>query len=133
MSYGYRKRRPNLEAILHGAKNITSFDINRLAPYGLELKWAAIQALSYEEFLSFYQNKFPLYFYNKIRLFLKENYLYFWGSLFDFTFPDTIYENLFDVENHGEYLFLQENNFSLYSKKTYYQIIRWKKCSYQDR
>lgn len=58
-----------LEAILHGAKNITSFDINRLAPYGLELKWAAIQALSYEEFLSFYQNKFPIYFYNKIVMF----------------------------------------------------------------
>ena len=44
-----------LNAILMGAKNITSFDINNIAKYFAELKLQAIKHLSYEEFMDFYK------------------------------------------------------------------------------
>ena len=60
-----------LEAILHGAKNITCFDINFLAKYGCELKLASVQALDYEEFISFYKGEFSFSLFQKIVPFLK--------------------------------------------------------------
>lgn len=108
-----------LEAILHGAKHINSFDLNLLTKYGTELKYAAIKALEYEEFVRFYTKKFELNLYDKVRNFLNSDILLFWDSIFDFTYHFTIYDNLFDVDNHGDII---DCNFSIYNKKSYYKI-----------
>lgn len=44
-----------LNAILLGCKDITSFDLNSMAKYFSELKKEAVKKLSYEEFMNFYK------------------------------------------------------------------------------
>lgn len=44
-----------LNAILLGCKDITSFDLNSMAKYFAELKKEAVNKLSYEEFMDFYK------------------------------------------------------------------------------
>ena len=66
-----------LNLICKGAKEIDSFDINRLAIYFLSLKKAAIKALSKREFFEFMTNN-SIKHYHKIRPFLNMNSLKFW-------------------------------------------------------
>lgn len=108
-----------LEAILHGAKVIYSFDINTLAKYGSALKFAAIEALEYEEFYDFYNKMFPFQLYKKVRECLKDNFLKFWDTIFENSYNFDIYHSLFDTSNHRD---LFRFGFSIYLKDEYYQI-----------
>ncbi len=108
-----------LEAIFYGAKMIDTFDINCLAKYGCNLKFAAIKALEYEEYISFYCDKFPDYLYYKVRDFLDTDSCYFWDHIFDYAYNFDIYENLFDVDNHRKII---TSFFSVNLRDDYYKI-----------
>ncbi len=110
-----------LEAVLHGAKNITCFDINRLAKYGCELKVAAVLALKYDEFISFYKGNFSFSLFQKIVPFLKGDSLYFWSQLFNTINGFDIYTRLFDSRYHMS-IELTTTKCSVYSEKEYYVI-----------
>lgn len=110
-----------LEAVLHGAKDITCFDINILAKYGCQLKIAAVKALSYEEFITFYTRGFSLELFKKVSYCLEEDSFYFWGSLFETIDHYVIHTSLFDTKDHSRFG-LMDTNFSIYSKEDYEEI-----------
>lgn len=110
----------SLEAILYGATEIHSFDINALAKYGSALKFASIEALDYAEFCVFYTKMFPIQLYKKVRDFLKGDFLIFWDCIFDYAYNFDIYHSLFNADVHGD---LIKFGFSMYeSKKAYSKI-----------
>lgn len=109
----------SLEAVLYGAKEIDSFDINILAKYGSALKFAAVEALEYEEFCDFYKKMFPYQLYKRVREFLKDNYLLFWDSIFEFSYNYDVYHSLFNPKDHKKII---GKDISVYSKKRYYKI-----------
>lgn len=89
-----------LNLILHGSRNITAFDSNPLAKMYVELKIGAIKVLSLEEFI--------LFFYNKSRFNIKDEYL-----------NRNIYEKIREVlESYvklfWDHVFLNYNNKQLY-------------------
>lgn len=110
------------EAILHGAQEIKTFDINKLAGYGCALKVAAIKALDYEEFMDFYfYSNMSLKYYELMRIYLNSEELYFWDELFNYKRGLIIKENLFDASFHdGGNKFYQ--NYSIYEKECYNKI-----------
>lgn len=110
-----------LEAVLHGAKKITCFDINRLAKYGCQLKIAAVKALSYEEFVSFYSRGFSLDLFKKVSEFLEEDAFLFWNQIFSLFSHYDIHTYLFDTKVHT-YGGLADYNASIYSEEEYYKI-----------
>ncbi len=110
-----------LEAVLYGAKNITCFDVNRLSKYGSKLKVAVIQALEYDEFISFYKGHFSFSLFQKIVPFLEEDSLYFWRQLFNSINCFEIYTSLFDSRFHLSSE-LTITKCSIYSEKEYYVI-----------
>ena len=72
-----------LEAILNGITEITSFDINRLSRYFVELKFAAIKNLSKKEFLNFmYENIFNINIFNYLKNCLTDDVYLFWQEIF---------------------------------------------------
>lgn len=78
-----------LNCILNGTKNIDAFDISVFPKYFLELKIAAIKALTIDEYIDFFYevtNRDEVYeeMYDRIALFLKASFLEFWNSLFNF-------------------------------------------------
>lgn len=109
----------SLEAVLYGAKEIDSFDINSLAKYGSALKFAAVEALDYKEFCDFYKKMFPLQLYKRVREFLRDDYLIFWDILFDFSYNFDIYHTLFDSNDHKSII---GKDISVYFKNKYYKI-----------
>lgn len=110
-----------LEAILYGAKEIHSFDINALAKHGSALKFAAIEALEYNEFCAFYTKMFPTQLYKKVREFLKGNFLLFWDCIFDYAYNFDVYHSLFNADVHGN---LTKFGFSIYESKNAYSEIK---------
>lgn len=85
-----------INSILYGCKNLIITDINHNAIYFILLKIAAIQALSYEEFISFFFNHFNTYNeLEKTKEFLDEKTYYFWRTIFSNYDEPTIRENLF--------------------------------------
>lgn len=115
-----------LNAILLGAKNISSFDINPLAKYYSELKIAAIKSLSLEEFIMFFYDKRFItykYFFNK-KLYkkfsnnLKGDYKEFWDYFFDNYTKMQIFKSYLISEDYLNLralfevnLYLKENNY----------------------
>ncbi|MDD3392300.1 MAG: DUF3419 family protein, partial [Bacilli bacterium] len=83
-----------LNAILLGASNVDVFDVNPLTVFYLHLKMAAIEALSYEEYINFFCyknynlflypnfNSFSKTLFNKIEPFLRGDSKSFWTYLF---------------------------------------------------
>lgn len=77
-----------MSSILYGAKNIDTFDSNKLAYYNLMLKIAALKTLSYENFLSFYSiNDLTvdrLKFYDKVSNNISNRDVkLFWDTIFE--------------------------------------------------
>jgi hypothetical protein len=79
-----------ITSMIRGAKEIDTFDCNKLTYYHLFLKIAAIQSLEFEEFLDFYTfgkeerpKKRKKEHYKKIREYLtKENVIEYWNNFF---------------------------------------------------
>lgn len=77
-----------MSSILYDAKNIDTFDSNKLAYYNLMLKIAAVKTLTYENFLSFYSindlNVDRLKFYEKISSNITNREIkLFWDTIFE--------------------------------------------------
>ena len=94
-----------LESVLHGAEDITCFDINPFSFNQVDLKLAAIKSLSYEEFLKFFN----------IRKLNDEN------RFFDHTLFEKLSSNLNDQScNFYSYLYDYYNNDVKKIKKNIY-------------
>lgn len=85
-----------INSILYGCKNLIITDINHNAIYFILLKIAAIQALDYEEFLSFFLIHFHANNeFKKIKDFLDKRTYYFWKTVFTSYKESIIREQLF--------------------------------------
>lgn len=107
-----------INAILNGANIVESFDINKLSYYYCELKYAAIKALSYEEFISYFtisDNTFKYEIFLKLKDNLPNNIFIFFDKLyrhFDYNGEkfrtSKIFNNLYDIKvnkiSYNEYL-----------------------------
>lgn len=73
-----------LNAILYGAKKVTTFDINRLSYYMANLKLAAVKTLSYDEFVEFFfgNNAFNYLAYQKICECLHKNIIHYFDQIY---------------------------------------------------
>lgn len=75
-----------INAINSGAKVVDVYDSNRLCRHAMHLKIAAIQALTYNEFLEYYKTFSPFLFV-KIADYLPEEELMYWGTLYSMYGP----------------------------------------------
>ena len=118
-----------LNSIVVGVKNIDCFDISTFPKYFFNLKKAAIQSLSKEEYLDFFfktittSEKYDDY-YDKIREYLDNDDLQFWDSLFNYFDWIDIYNSLlfshetFNINNViNENIYLKDNNYNELKKK----------------
>ena len=103
-----------LETVLYGIKDITCFDINRLAKYFVELKLAALKSLNREEYIKFmYDDMFNKNYFDYIKNNLDDDISIFWSELYKNSFKDYISDNLF------RYLRLKKSNSSFYGINFY--------------
>lgn len=116
----------SLEAIRHDAKTIKTFDINQLSEYGIILKFCAILALEYEEFLEFYGfvpgEVMSKKAYIKIREAMNVEAQEVWDKIFATYSNEVIFNNLFDRANHGSALSNRREQISIYTKEGYEEI-----------
>ena len=131
-----------INAILSGAKNVSSFDINPLAKYYSELKIAAIKSLSLEEFIMFFYDKKLFtykYFFNKkiYKRFssnLKGEYKEFWDYFFDNYTKMDIFKSYLISEDYLSLRALFEVNPYL-KEDNYYklrELLKNKEVTYYD-
>lgn len=78
-----------INAILTGATVIDAFDSNRLCRYGLNLKLAALKALTKEELILYYETFNP-YLFTKIAEYLDEPSLIYWFNVYQISGPEMI-------------------------------------------
>ena len=86
-----------LNFLLHGAKDVTLFDINKLTYYYGELKKTAITYLPYNEFMLFFvknEKRFNNDIYKRFNMFLSVDVKRFWDILFLLFSGSEIYDNL---------------------------------------
>ena len=114
-----------LNAILLGSKKIDAFDINIFTYYFLNLKIAAVKALTYREFLQYFllENndcamKYSLYL--KLKQYLEKDISDFWEQLYQEVHYDgkvlrnsSLFHNLYDTNNKKlmSNLYLKEKEF----------------------
>lgn len=131
-----------LNALLYGAKSVTSFDINPIAKYYSELKIAAIKTLSLEEFILFFYDKKLLtykYFFNKktYKKFsnnLQKEYKVFWDYFFNTYNKIDIFKSYLINDDYLTLKGLLEVN-SYLNEENYYKlrdILNDKKITYYD-
>jgi len=118
-----------LNAILNGAKSVSSFDINPLAKYYLELKIAAIKTLTLEEFIMFFYNKKITTYkyclnkkiYEKFNNNLCNEYREFWDYFFDnYTKKDIFKSYLFSDDYLNLNALVQVNSYL--KDENYYKL-----------
>lgn len=75
----------SLNLALEGAKSITNFDVNHLSVYFAKLKLAALNSLSYTEFLDFFSGENALNYntYLRIKNSLEQPFLEYWDFLYE--------------------------------------------------
>ena len=114
--------------LLEGVSNIETFDINILAEYIFYLKKAAIEVLSYEEFLDFFfpkniinKNVLSKDVYNKVKINIQDERIkVFWDYLLSNFDNKKVYKNLFTesplnkktIISYNKYL-SSESNYNL--------------------
>ena len=102
-----------LNAILNGAKTVNVFDINKAALYHLLLKKTAIEYLSRDEFMHFYESCLSKYHYDKIKPYLDVEVRAFFDYLYLFVYgyrgledlgiylrDDMVYSDMYDVNEY---------------------------------
>lgn len=111
-----------LWAILHGAKKVTTFDINILSYYYQALKIAAIRALTYEEFIKFFgilDGCYPIILddvmFSKIVSYLEYDTKQYWEEIYNFLKVSNrcladLFSSIFSPEENE---YLQKNNYYL--------------------
>lgn len=116
-----------IEALLRNASLIESFDINKLTKYYIPLKFAAIQALEYDEFIKYLflenniYNTFNEESYNKIRKYLNEEDIIFWDTLYSKYSGKKIRSSKLFYSTEEDYTFLK-NCLSYLKPKNYYKL-----------
>ncbi len=117
---------PPLELVYRNFSNIDAFDINCLSRHILNLKVAAIQALSYEEFVIFSKKIIKENsLYEKVAFWLPEETKGYFKILFEMEKTDNIYNNLFThkyVDCFSEIWEYCQRNFSFYNEKKFYEL-----------
>lgn len=117
-----------LHAILQGCKHATIFDINKLTKYYVNLKIAAVKALTLEEFMEFFINKtgtlsFPTLNYSifkKIESYLSDEDREYWNLFYQYIYIESMEEKkkyfqaYFDYKNcdyliYENYIHLKQN------------------------
>lgn len=106
-----------LNSILMGTKEIDAFDISVFSKYFLELKIAAIKALTIDEYIDFFYevtNSDEIYedMYAKISIYLNPVVLEFWDGLFNFFEWKDIYNStMFSSEPYIASNAINQNKF----------------------
>lgn len=116
-----------LNCILNGTKNIDAFDISVFPKYFLELKMAAIKALTVDEYIDFFYevtNRDEVYedMYYRIAVYLENDICEFWDSLFNFFEWKEIYNStMFSSEPNIASNAINQNKF-LQSEEEYNRL-----------
>lgn len=113
-----------IEAIYQGFSTVDAFDINKLSRHMLNLKIAAIQAFSYEEFLTLFQTFLTPETFQKTIAFLPNESIIFFQGLFKNFSMDQI-KKLFThryTHNSEHFLLKCQQNFSFYNEKEFYEL-----------
>lgn len=116
-----------LNCILNGTKNIDAFDISVFPKYFLELKMAAIKALTVDEYIDFFYevtNRDEVYedMYYRIAVYLENGVCEFWDSLFNFFEWKEIYNStMFSSEPNIASNAINQNRF-LQSEEEYNRL-----------
>lgn len=104
-----------LNAILYGAKKVTTFDINRLAYYMANLKLAAVKTLTYDEFVEFFfsNNAFNYKTYKKICVYLNKNIISYFDEIYKyFEYNGSAIKESF-LFHHGHKNNIEDNTYLL--------------------
>lgn len=116
-----------LNCILNGTKDIDAFDISVFPKYFLELKMAAIKALTIDEYIDFFYevtNRDEVYedMYYRIAIYLGNDICEFWDSLFNFFEWKEIYNStIFSSEPNIASNAINQNKF-LQSEEEYNRL-----------
>ena len=116
-----------LNCILNGTKDIDAFDISVFPKYFLELKIAAIKALTVDEYIDFFYevtNRDEVYedMYYRIAVYLENDICEFWDSLFNFFEWKEIYNStMFSSEPNIASNAINQNKF-LQSEEEYNRL-----------
>lgn len=116
-----------LNCILNGTKEIDAFDISVFPKYFLELKMAAIKALTVDEYIDFFYevtNRDEVYedMYYRIAVYLENDICEFWDSLFNFFEWKEIYNStMFSSEPNIASNAINQNKF-LQSEEEYNRL-----------
>jgi len=107
--------------------DITCFDINRLAKYFTELKFAAVKGFTKQEFIHFmYEDTFNREMYDYIKNNLDDNYRFFWNELFASFSPNTIKRGLFrgvSIKDNNGKIITQGLDYAKYSAENFIRYL----------
>lgn len=115
-----------LQAVLLGAKDITTFDKNRIAYYVSALKRSAIMALDRDIFLQYFgevdrKKIFQEEVYQQIRIYLEEDTRMFWDTMYRIGMFQQNYFRLFlpgkNILKDQEESYLSSSNYAIVKEK----------------
>lgn len=104
-----------LNAILYGARKVTTFDINKLSFYIANLKLAAVKSLTYDEFVEYFlgNNPFNYETYKKIMPFLNKKVRDYFNEIYKYyRYNGYAIKNSF-LFHHGHKNNLEDNSYLL--------------------
>lgn len=104
-----------LNAILKGASEVDTFDINRLSFYISNLKLAAVKSLTYNEFINFFlsDNPFNYETYIKICQYLDNDIIDYFNTIYKhFNYNGKIIKDSF-LFHHGHKNLIKDNTYLL--------------------
>lgn len=114
-----------LNAILLGASEVITYDINRLSYYMANLKLAAIKSLSYNEFVEFFLSNqgFNYELYKKISKYLDKEVIIYFNAIYKyFNYNGQSIQNSF-LFHHGHKNQIKDNTYLLNNN---YNIVKEK-------
>lgn len=104
-----------LNAILKGAIEVDTFDINRLSFYMSNLKLAAVKSLTYDEFIEFFlsDNSFNYELYKKICKYLDNDVIEYFNEIYkQFNYNGKSISNSY-LFHHGHKNIIKDNTYLL--------------------
>ncbi|MCL2570610.1 MAG: BtaA family protein [Firmicutes bacterium] len=108
-----------LNMILQGAKNVTTFDINKLAYYWFELKKAGVLTLSLDDFKKFFMDEMQKEKYKQVRPALEKDTKEYWDEIID-TYPPILPLNSTDLFKKSQVVACRDTERNLYLKSNRY-------------
>lgn len=104
-----------LNAILKGASEVDTFDINKLSYYIANLKLAAVKALNYDEFIKFFlsEDAFNYEIYTKICNYLDNDIISYFNEIYkQFNYNGKSISNSY-LFHHGHKNIIKDNTYLL--------------------